>query len=38
VSSFCLMGTRRWPNHRGGKGMQDKGGNEVKKGQEVCEG
>ena len=32
MSSFCLMGTSLWPNQRGGKGMQEKGGNEVKKG------
>jgi len=38
MSSFCLMGIRWWPNQRGGKGMQDKGGNEVMKGQEGHEG
>ena len=31
MSSFCLMGTYLWPNQRGGKGMQEDRGNEVKK-------
>jgi len=38
MSSFCLMGACLWPDQRVCKGMQEKGGNEVKKGQEGGKG